>query len=176
MIAIALIQALFYRQYFRFQPKFAIIYVSVNFAATFIGIEVLVRTDSPMLTRIFGAILFITFCINLTKDCIYPRCIKKQSNQDMTSDDKNHNRNMDIAIGSADSVATPTSRHQIKGIPDDVVKYELKTWRQYLSLVIACTLSGITRGVFGAGGWLHDLYRSVSLLSDVSLLNRPTDG
>lgn len=95
-------QAIFYRQYLRLQPKFGFIYIFFTLFATIIGTEVLVRNDNPLLTRILGVILFITFLINFSKDYIYPYCNKKK-NQTETLFDEKHSIEMIIANSNHDT-------------------------------------------------------------------------
>jgi len=78
-LPVAMAQSVHNRRYIRFQPKLSAIYCILTAVSTVIGIEVLVRNDNPTLTRILGALLFLTFCINVSKDYLYPYWKQRES-------------------------------------------------------------------------------------------------
>ena len=140
-------QAIFYRQYLKLQPKFAAVYIISTFIATFIGIEVLVRNDHDILTRILGIILFITFLIYGYKEYIHSRKIKRTISTQSLKNSSDISTTYGIPYD-----ASGNQLKLIKGIPPNVQKYTFDSCSQYIWLIIACLLSGFLRGLFGAGG------------------------
>ena len=167
---IAFGQAIKLRKYARFQLKFTLLIVLITFISSFIGLEVLVRNDNILLTRLMGLLLLLSFLTNVFKLWLSKRKLKKtqlQQNSNIPSprpeteteaetDTKTNTRTdtktqaIEIPIRKRTSsllgiINIDTYSHNFvrndKGIPCDIVKYDLDINIPWRYMsLIACTI------------------------------------
>lgn len=172
---IFLAQTFFLRHYIIFQLKFALINVITTMFATVVGIEVLMRTDSVLMTRILGGILFLSFFINVFRD-IYRKYarnrVKIQDIQMLSAEDdqsislegaeclvieeadEEEEQKNDSKTNEVTKCKSFVSLLALDIIPQDVQKYEFNSFCDYLLLILVVTVGGFLRGLFGAGVFL----------------------
>lgn len=92
-VLIFMVQSFNLRHYIIFQWKYALIYTAATFVASIIGIEVLVRTDNILMTRLLGGVLFVSFLMNVVKDLLQARKSKESVNDETAAVEKNNKIN-----------------------------------------------------------------------------------
>ena len=157
---VAMGQALYHWQYLKFQPIFSSLYIFFSFIASIIGSQLLLYTSGNILmTRILGAVFLLTFIIQIFQQYIFHKlCHKRSKDNDNKFDTLQMTENAnDEILSNKSNAQQPLLKEQenkenIKGIPDDVGKFQMDKWSKYVLLIGVCLLSGFLRGLYNAGG------------------------